>query len=129
MSPSLIGSPSMSLSSPRALVDDADGDVAGDDRERDVELAVMEMDVGAAHLGVERLEQRGAGFELRLLDLGDGERGARGGHHDGFRHFSGGRRAELLCTALRPRGATAEQRDGRSARGPNRGWLRRRRRN
>ena len=44
------------------LVDDADGDVAGDDRERDVELAVMEMDVGAADLGVESLEECGAGL-------------------------------------------------------------------
>ena len=49
----------------------------------------MEMDVGAADFGVQRPQQRGAGLELRLLDLGDGERSVRGGHHDGFRHFLG----------------------------------------
>ena len=54
----------MSLSLPARRLDDADRHVAGNDRERDVELAVMEVDVGAADLGVERAEQRGAGFEL-----------------------------------------------------------------
>jgi hypothetical protein len=36
--------------------------VAGDDGERDLELAMMEMDVGAADFGVESLEECGAGL-------------------------------------------------------------------
>jgi hypothetical protein len=61
--------------------------VAGDDRERNLELAVMEMDVGAADFGIQSPKESSAGFQVRFADLGDGERSVRGRHHDGFGHF------------------------------------------
>src|SRR4029079_4623385 len=50
---------------------DADGDVAGDDREWDVEAAVVEVDVGSADLRIERPEQRCPGFEVRSCNVPD----------------------------------------------------------
>ena len=51
-----------------------DGDVARDDREGNVESAVMEVHVGAAHLRVHRMEQRGTRLEIRSGKLADLER-------------------------------------------------------
>src|SRR6185503_310565 len=61
---------------------DADGDVAGDDREWDVEAAVVEVDVGSADLRIERPEQRCPGFEVRSCNVPDFQ-GLAGASHDG----------------------------------------------
>ena len=51
------------------LVDHADADVARDDRVRDArQLTPGEVDVGAAHLASQRLEQDASGLEARALE-------------------------------------------------------------
>jgi len=62
--------------------DDADGDVSGNDREGDVQLAVVQMDVGAAHLGVERPQQRCSGLQSRRFKLSNLQRLERTWHDD-----------------------------------------------
>ena len=62
------------------LGDGANGDVAGDDGKGDVEAAVVKVHVGAAHLGIHRVEQRCARLEIRRGDFADLERLVRAGH-------------------------------------------------
>jgi len=86
--------------------DDADGHVAGDNREWDVETTVVEVDVGAANLGVERSEKRGAGFEVGAWDVADFEGPAGASHDGGERHDTnierggGKQRTSLAATAV-----------------------------
>ena len=63
--------------------DDADGHVAGDDRIGNIQLAVMQMHVGAAHFGVQRAQKCRARLELRRRKLPDHERRVWRGHENG----------------------------------------------
>ena len=41
-------------------------------------FTVPQVDVGAAHLGIHGVQQRGTGFQLRLWELADFDRRVRG---------------------------------------------------
>src|SRR5258708_18600268 len=73
---------------PARLSNHADGHVSRYDREWHVELAVVEVDVGAADFGVERLQECRTGFECGTRILPDFERLARARHDNGSRHFA-----------------------------------------
>src|SRR5689334_13282545 len=77
--------------------DSTNGDVAGNDREGDVEAAVVEMYVGAADLGVHRLEQCSAGLEIGSGKLPDLERLMRAGHHARGKTRSAARRVRSVA--------------------------------
>jgi hypothetical protein len=62
--------------------------VTGDDRERDIETAMVEMDVGAADLGVQGPEEGGTWFEVGFGDVADFERLAGTSHDGGEGHDS-----------------------------------------
>ena len=60
--------------------------MARDDGERDVEPPMVQMDVGAANLGVERSEQCGAGFEVGAWNVPEDQRLAGASHDSGEGH-------------------------------------------
>ena len=84
MSPSLIVVALDVLDPAAGCLDHADRDVPGNDRERDVELSVMQMDVGAADLGVERPKQAPRPAPERRRKRRDPKRLLRTGHDDGL---------------------------------------------
>src|SRR4051812_40642225 len=61
-------------------------DVTRDDGKRDVELSMMEMNIGSADLRVHRGQQRRSGLELWPRILANLERPVGARHHDGLRH-------------------------------------------